>query len=517
MQVPLDELIKALISEIYKKRNIIFVMFAVISLSILSVGTIWPKIYTSFVLIQVDTTNILQNLMRGTAETTKAIDHGANAREIVYGDRILEQIYIDAKWFGDNQTEIEKERIKQNIKKSIQVKNLGGGLLRITYADSNPERAFITTQRLGELFIKEGEQAKSKESQAAYDFINKQVNEYLEKLTKVENDLRIFRSDNPDSAPGVDTEVSSRITKLKQDIEKSQLELSEEVIRKKLLVKQLSGEAEITISQSIEGKYRLKIVELQDNLETLRLDYTESYPDIIRIKNQIVDVKTSMENVIEQRIKAKDKAKNTGDKYIDEAILINPLYQQLRVDASSNETKIETLKYRIIEMTKMVEIEYERSKNIHSGAASLSQLTRNYDVNQTVYQDLLKRRENARVSRSLDEERSGLTFEIQEPAKLPIIPTGLRFLHFVLASLVLGVVIPVAIIYVMLQADPRIHFSQVIVAELDIPVLASVRKINSYSDIPRERSNLLILSAGIITVIIIFGIVGWLKVTSETL
>lgn len=513
MQLPFEEFLKALIAECYAKRNFIFALFFLISLTILFVGAGWPKIYTTFTIIHVDEKNILQSLMKGTAETTQAIDHAANAREIILGEKIMNEIINDpnSNWQQDNPSEVDEERIKEGIRKRIEVKGLGDNLLRISYRDNDPARAFITAKSLADLFIREGEKAKSKESKAAYDFIEKQVNEYLKKLTKAEDDLRRFRSDNPDARPGLETEVSTRISRHQREIEQARLELREAEISKKSIENQLSGEAAITISQSREGQYRAKIADLNEVLERLRLDYKETYPDIVRIKHQISDLKISMEQEIKKRNKAKLSAKKSGDTFIDEAILLNPIYQQLRSQAAATETKIATLRARIHEKTKMLNAEFERAKKIHGGEAELSQLTRDYDVNQGIYQDLLRRRENARVSKSLDQEKSGLTYNIQEPAKLPLIPTGLRFLHFMIGGLVLGLIIPVGLIVALLQLDPRVRFSQVISSELKVPVLVEARRIRSYSEISSEKVNLVLLLSGVIFVLIVYGYLGWIK------
>ncbi|HEY9116922.1 MAG TPA: hypothetical protein VIN11_03795, partial [Roseivirga sp.] len=389
MRLPFEELLKALIGECYARRNAIFVVFVIISLSLLGLGSVWPKRYTASTIILVDQTNILQPLMQGTAETTRLSDHAGNAREIVFGEKIMEDILKDGGWIEANPSDVAKEKIKQEIKQRVTVSSVGNNLLKIEYNDSDPMRAYITAKRMGELFINEGERVKIEESQAAFEFIEKQVNEYLQKLTEVEEKLREFRSSNPDARPGLETEVSNRINQLQSNIEQTRLQLRETMIRKNSLNEQLSGEAAITISQSREGQYRSKIAELQSELETLRLDYQETYPDIVRIKHQIEDLKNALNAEIQRREEARSQARSTGITYIDEAIILNPLYQQLRGDLSTTETQIATLKTRISEMEKMLENEYERARRIHGGEATLSTLTRDYQVNNEIYQDLL--------------------------------------------------------------------------------------------------------------------------------
>lgn len=515
MQLPFEDILKTLLAECYRKRIFVFVMFFIISLSLLIVGANWPKRYTAFTIIQVDETNILQSLMRGTAEATKTIDQVTNSREILYGEKIMNQILADAGWLESEPSDIRQEQIKQGIKKRTIVTDIGQGLLKIEHRDSNPDRAFLTAKRLAELFIQEGEKTKSKESKQAYNFIENQVKGYLLKLTEVENNLRDFRTDNPDTRPGMAAGISAKISKHQGNIEQAKLDLREAEIQKKSLDKQLSGEAAITISQSKEGQYRSKISILQETLEKLRLDYKDTYPDIVRIRYQINDLKQSMKDEADKRKAAQRDAINTGHLFIDESILLNPIYQELRASAAAAETKIATLKARINDISKMLDSEYSRAKKIHGGEAELAQLTRDYNVNKGIYQDLLKRRENARVSRSLDQERSGLSYEVQEPAKLPLIPAGIRFLHFALAGLVLGLLAPIGMIFVLLQVDPRIRFSQAISSELELPVIIDINSIKSNSELYSEKINFVFIGAGLLFVISIYGYVSWLKLTGN--
>jgi len=514
MNFAFEDILKVLTGEVFSRRNTVFALFFIISISLISLGSVWPKRYTSTSSILADGSDILQPLMQGTAEATRVNDQKSNAQEIIFGEKIMSQILLDAGWLEDNPTEIEQAQLKETIEGNISIEG-GKGLIKISYRDSDPMRAYITTKRITELFIQEGEKSKINESQAAYDFIEKQVNEYLEKLTAVEEQLREFRSNNPDARPGLEAEVANRITRLTGDIEKTHLELREAMIRSESLKKQLSGEAAITISQSKEGQYRIKIAALQEDLETLRLDYQDTYPDIIRLQHRIEDLKLSMNAEIENLNAAKNKAESSGGIYMDESIVLNPLYQKLRSDASKSETQIATLHARMNEMNKMLENEYDRAKRIHGGEASLAKLTRNYQVNQEIYQDLLRRMERARVSKNLDRENQGLTFKIQEPAKIPLLPTGIRFLHFMIAGIILGISAPIGLIYFMVQVDPKIRFSQIISKDLELPVLAEISVLSSHSDEVKTKQNLILLGLGVMVVFAVYGYVGWLKFTGQ--
>ena len=53
----------------------------------------------------------------------------------------------------------------------------------------------------------------------------------------------------------------------------------------------------------------------------------------------------------------------------------------------------------------MLNEELHRSGRIADSESALAELTRDYEVNRDIYQDLLRRRENARVSMELDREK----------------------------------------------------------------------------------------------------------------
>lgn len=513
MKIPYEIFMSTMLSECYARRHMIFALFAVISLTMLTAGFIWPKKYMAFSIVHVDESNILQSLMQGTAEATMPTDHAANAREIIYGEKIMDSVLYDIDLANRTDSDVVIEKAKQKMKDRVKVSAVGANLLRIEYQDSDPKRTYDAVNRITELYIQEGKKAKRDESQSAYDFIDKQVKEYLVKLTAAEEELRQFHSKNPSARPGTQTIVSERISDIQNQIEQAKMELSEAEIKRRSLRKQLNGEAAISLAQSSESQYITKIAALEDELQRLRLDYKDTHPDIVRVKHQIVDLKEAMEKDAVLREQEMKRAKQTGTKYVDKTIVSNPLYQELRSNAAKTDTQIATLKARIEEMNKMLENVYERAKNISGGEATLAKLTRDYTVNQEIYQDLLRRRENARVSKNLDQDQKGLTLSVQEPAKVPIIASGMRFIHFALAGLVLGIAIPLALVFVIVKYDPRVRFSEIINNNLNVPVIADIHKISTDSELVHERHELIKLGYGVLAIFAIYAVVGIIKMT----
>jgi len=465
-----EQLVKVLVDEAFYYRKAFVGAFIVISLAILVFGLLWPKGYTAYSSIVVDDKKVIQPLMQGAAVTTDVADRGRLAREVIFGRKMMSHILEVGGWMKDNPSPIEQERIIQKITKQTTITNVGKDIIKVEYNDDDPQRAFKIVEKYTDLFISESLGAKSAESQAAYDFIHKETESYHDKLTKAEDQLKDFRSANLDARPGSDADIGTRLNQLQQRIEQATQELREAEVKKSSLEKQLSGEAEVTTTLSREGQFRSRIAELQSRLETLRLSYLDSYPDIIQIKHQITDLNQS---IVEDR-QRREAAKAAGRVIIDEGVINNPMYQQLKQELSQTRVSVEMLNARINEARRQLHSELELGKRVHGGEATLAELTRDYQVNRDIYQDLLKRRENARVSMNLDKDKQGLTIKIQEPATLPLSPSGLRFLHFVIAAPLLGVILPLGLIYARLRLDPRIRFGAVISEKLKLPLLTAV-------------------------------------------
>jgi len=498
---------KLLIGELFNSRREVVAIFVIVCLALLTAGLVWPKGYMATTTIVVDEKNIIQPLMQGAAVTTDVGDRARLAREIIFGKKIMNQIMIDAGWMKGDPSQEAQEEIIRRLTKQTRIVSLAKNVIKIEYQDDDPERAYVTTKRYAELFISGSLDTKAAESQAAFDFIDKQVKEYHEKLVLSEEQLRAFRSENVDVLPGTATDIGTRFSTLQARIEQATQELKEAETRKKSFEKQLSGEAEVATTLSREGQYRTRIGELQAQLDVLRLSYHDTYPDVVRIRHQIAD----LTDAIEVDRKQREKAKASGRVVVDEGVINNPMYQQLKRDLSQTQVNIDTLNARIAEAKRQLASALDRGKRVHSGEATLAELTRDYQVTRDIYQDLLKRRETARVSVNLDTEKQGLNFRIQEPATFPHDSSGLRFGHFVFGAVFFGMLIPVGLLYARLQLDPRIRIGAM-VERSKVPLLAVVPSLWPPNEILAVRRELMWLNLAVIGTLGIVVLISALRV-----
>ena len=504
----LQTLLPVLLSEARRHRVALAMLFAAIALTALVAGVLWPKKYDASITILAQESSIITPLMEGAATPTGNANRVGIARAVIFSRKVMDQILTIGGWMAAHPSPVEQDRLINGIKARTTVKFSHDNLITISYYDSDARRAYEVTREFGQLFISESLASKQRESRDAFQFINSQVDAYRQKLTAAEDKLKSYRESHADARPGSEADTSARISQLRTQVENARMDLMEKRSQEASLIAQLSGESEITSVQTTEGIYQAQLADLQGQLDKLLMTYTAEYPDVVRIRHQMQDLRQQLA-ASEQR---KQSAKLSGSPAaLDSNVKFNPLYQQMKSQVSAIRSDIAAITARMNASESMLQSELERSKRIAGSENATSELTRDYDVNRSVYQDLLKRRENARVSMNLDAQQRGLTFVIQNPAVMPLTPSGLRFMHFGIAGLVLALGVPLGLLFGIARFDPRVRSVEQLVRLAGVTSLGVVPFYATPQDQRRESRHNLALGITVAAVVAAYLVLFWIK------
>lgn len=479
MALPLNQLPKEIVREVRSRKWLALLLFAVVSFAVLAAGFVWPYKYQSQVVIFVDDRNIIQPLMEGRAVATKVTEKVSAARELLGSRNVLEDIATDTEIYGDNAADIGPEALEGRInglRYSMSVVPRGDNYFSISYSSSSPLKTFRVAQKLGQAFIEENAKRKREESRSAYDFIDKQVKSYEQQIAEVEGRLKKFLSENVD---GTEADANSRLSNLQSRLELAQLEREELQTRTKSLERELSGVSRTLRQGRTVDAYQERINSMEEQLDSLRLRYHDTYPDIVILREQLQELKKQRERALEEQQLSSEPS---GSESIP-----NPVYQEVRSNLVTTNTDLETVETRISSIKRLIAEQKQRMERIQENKAQYSELTRDMEVNKEIYNDLLQRREKARVSMHLDIEGQGLNYKINESAQYPTSPTGPKFSLFAMAGLLLGAVAPFGAIAGLLQIDPRIRSREQLEDVLDIPVLEHLPEVRTPFEKRRDR------------------------------
>lgn len=498
-EIPPVELASMLLREARRRQLALVGTFAAIALLALLAGLfLVPRKYTSSTTILAQESDIIQPLLEGRAVSTQVIDRAGMARNVVFGRRVMDEILKAGGWAEDAPSAVQQDRMIEQIRERTRITAPRPDLVQIQYHDNDPQRTWAVTRRMAELLIEESLANKERESREAYEFIDKQVRDYHAKLLDAENNLQAYRSANADAQPGSATDVNTRIGALRTQVEQARMHLMEQRSREGALASQLSGESAVTAVQTRENLYRTQLIELQNELDGLLLRYTEKHPDVVRVRHQMADVRAAMQ-------RAQNQPRESGDLSADARV--NPLYLELRSQLAETRREIAATQSRMSMSEGLLGEELGRSRRIAESESTLAELTRDYEVNRDIYQDLLRRRENARVSMELDQERRGLTMRIQDPAELPVRPTGLSLTHIALGGLAAAVAVPLGLLFLLVRFDPRVRSPMQLERNAGLPVLTVVPTYRTARDRRREIVRVVMSASILFAVFLAFALV----------
>ena len=447
MNVSAVEVVQAYVRELSAHRKWFALCVLVIQIITIGVATVWPKSYTSFSTIYADNSNILQPLMEGTAVATSIGDQAQMAEEILFNRTSTDEILKAAGWDVNALSPLEKDEIILDIQSNTEVSNVGrapASLIRIAHHDADPIKAFTIAQKYTTLFIQESVVKKRTESRGAFTFIQNQVDSYQTKLQQSEENLSRFKSENNN---GTLEDANARMSNYRAEIERLQLELAQLDTETESVESELAGEREVVKDLTELNDFRKRINALQIQLDNLRSRFHDNYPDVVAVQEQISDLMALYENGNAGVLISADDLQEDG---------MTPLHQELRSRLAQIKTTKQSKISQLNGIKALLAVETDRIKLINESVAQLAELTRDYNVTQSFYNDLLKNLENARVSMNLDEEQQGVTFKVQEAAVIPTQPDGFSFTQLLLGSFLLSLAVPLGILILYMELDPRI-------------------------------------------------------------
>lgn len=477
----LNEQLHILLKESRRRSGTIATTILVVSLVVLALGLLWSEQYESSATILVDNDKIIGPLLEGTTVPTSARDQADLAKEVVFSRDVLEEVIKQTGWTEPDATLLEREEVMELLRKKVKVVNVGDNLIEIKLKDSSPQRAFRTVTLLSDMFIERTRNAKYAESQQAYRFISNEAERYRKKLQESESRLQDFLAENGNVGPGSSEMVNNRVSELMRDIQTTSLDLEEAKVRARSLGSQLSDESATTASITREEQVRSMIADLQSQLEELRLRYHDTYPDIISTKHKIEALREQLEQEQQRR------ENGSSDSAYADAVALNPLHEELRAELSKARTQVAALEKRLERNQEWLSEVEGKGVEISGVEAQASQLTREYQVTKQIYENLLERREAARIAMNMDEGGEGLTMSIQEPATVPLQPSGIRFMHFAILAPIFGALLAFGGVYARTRLDDRVRSPSTISRELQIPVLATVPVLAVGPVISRQR------------------------------
>jgi polysaccharide chain length determinant protein (PEP-CTERM system associated) len=320
------------------------------------------------------------------------------------------------------------------------------------------------------MFLRENVVVSEREAEDTTDFIDKQLQEAKAKLDEQDAKLADFQRRYMGSLPdesqtnfSVLTGLSARLDSVTQSISQAQQDklllestLSQEIAASKLTQ---TGPSPDTLAQQLST--------LQNQLAALRVRYTDSYPDVIKLKSEVAELQQRMQKDALHNQQAHEA--NTPGLPVD-----TPQVQQVRAQLQQIDVTIQAKtaeQARLQQEMKQVQAKLELTPAV---AQQYKALTRDYQTALSIYNDFLKKQSDSEVSRDLLRRQQGEQFQVLDPPSLPQEPTFPKRRVFVLGGFVGGLGLGFAIVFFLEAQDTTLHTDKDVEQLLKLPTLALI-------------------------------------------
>lgn len=458
-----------------KKRYVMICSWLICPIGFAYVATL-PDQYSSRAKVFVDTRSVLQPLLRGLAIQTDTNEEIRMMARTLLSRANVEKIARESDLDISVTSDAAFEKLVTNLSNSIRLSSGGrDNIYNISYSNENPVLAQRVVQETLDLFVEGALGNNRRDTDTAGRFIDEQIAEYESRLNEAEQRLAEFKRQYNDILPMSGSYYSS-LQELKSQLELTQLEIKQTQQQADSLRSQLSGNRgtdSFGVNNADEPvlrtRYDERIRGLEEELDRLKLRFTDMHPDVIETKSLLESLETARQREIDAFMNQEDG---------DSTQPLNELNRELKLEVSRLESNIASLRVKEQNLQgKITELE-SKVDLIPQIEAESTALNRDYGITKRKYEELLSRRESADLSRRADVSAEELQFRIIEPPMLPNSPSGPNRAMMYTAVLALGFAAGIGIAFLISQLSPVLVRPKQLLQLTDYPIWGTVTHLN---------------------------------------
>lgn len=493
-----------------------------------------PPTYEATARVYVDTQTILKPLMSGIAVQPNIDQQISMMGRTLISRPNVERVVRMADLDHRARTPKEYEALVNDLMKQIKIAGTGGNsnVYSIGFASDRPEDAKRVVQSLLNIFVESNLGDKRRDSEQARKFIDDQIAQYEQRLLESENALKEFKIRNMSVMPSLAQDFVARSSEIQQRLTQARMELREAEGARDELRRQVAGEsqagsalpdllaaprpAESTIRE-VPTELDIRIEALRKNLDGMLSKYTDNHPDVVGTRRVIeqLEQQRAVERAAEAARRQTVRATAPAP-----AAPISPqtnALQQMKVVVAEAEATVASLRGRVSSLEGQLAQARTTAQAVPKVEAEYTQLMRDYDVNKKSYDQLVSRRESAKLSGDMDSQASVAQFRIVDPPRVGSIPVGpnrpILLGLVLLASIALGI----GVAYLRDQLKPVFHDAGSLREFTGIPILGSVSMQLTSGERLRTRLATLAFSGATLTYVLGFGALIALQILGKTI
>ncbi|MCC6710528.1 MAG: chain-length determining protein [Gammaproteobacteria bacterium] len=472
-----------------------------------------PDIYEVKAKIFVDTRSMLRPLLKGLAIDSESLASSANMMKRTLMTRPnLEQVARKTDLDLKTKTDREFDAVISGLAEKISLQGTQqDNIYEIAFTGSDPKQAKRVVDELLNTFMEAALGSNRKDTAVTQKFLDEQIVQYEQRLLDAEGRLKEFKQRNVGVMPGEGSSYFRNLQNAREMLQRAQLELHEAQNRSSTLRQKLEGEEPVlgvmgdqqSLRAPAASRYDGRLAHLQEQMDQLLLQYTDKHPDIQAIREQMEGLKARRDEEL------KELAAKAANEPQDSLSMDEPaeggVYQEIKLAMAEADAEVAGLTARVnAYQAKVTELEHQVD-SIPEIEAELKRLDRDYGLNKQQYDELLKRRESARLSQEVDQQADDVKLKVIDPPRVPLLPIGPNRVQVMTMVLLAALGAGVGLAFLLSQINPRFYSSEELKEITQLPVLGTVSLVFSERQRTERRMELGVFALTLIGLFAVYG------------
>lgn len=434
-----------------------------------------PKQYTSRTLVLVSRPAVPIEYVKPVVTEDVSQRLSSMKGEILSRSR-LEPVIEKFNLYVNDRAKIHMEDLVERLRKAVEItpleampgtqdRSLPGFEVNVTFNDPHLAQQICT--EVTSMFLEQNARALEQQASRTTSFIGQQLDEAKAKLDEQDAKLAQFKRQYIGLLPEEAQSNLSLLTALNTQLDANTQALSR-AQQDKAFNENLLGQEEASWKGSQTGQNPETLEEQlrtrQEQLAVLESRYTAEHPDVIKLKNEIAEIKKKVED------SSSPKDAPATSRQATEPAQIQQLRARIQ-QAELNYTELLKRQTKIQDQIRVLEGHIAASPMVEM---QFKEMTRNYQTALGFYNELLKKRDDSEMAKDLVHQQEGEQFRVLDPPSLPTSPSFPKMLNFAGGGLGGGTVLALIILYLLMATDKTLHTEREVEAYLKLPVLASV-------------------------------------------
>jgi polysaccharide chain length determinant protein (PEP-CTERM system associated) len=427
-------------------------------------------------------------------------------QQIMSRTRLL-MIIKELNLYGAAQHRISDDEMVDHMRKDIVIdlvrdtRNNEINAFRISFIAPSPQVAQAVTTHLTNLFISENLRVRQEESEGTTQFLDQQLSEARARLSDQEAKVRAFQSLHMGDLPSQQASNMQILGGLQSQLQNEQDALNtakqQRVYMQALIEQNRPSKVQQRNADPAVVAIDLQLTQLRTQLVDLSARYTDKYPDVVRVKEQIAETERQRTQLINS-----EKNGTSADSADAGGAAPNTALAQLQGQLHANQLEIANRERSVADLQNRIAQYQGRLNGAPATEQELADLTRGYDQLKASYDDLLKKQGESAMATSMEQMQQGERFTILDPPSLPGKPDFPNRIKFFLFGLLFGVGLGTAVAGVFEWLDDRLYSESEIKALLPVAVLSEIPQVKVASDAKRAKKNLALKWAMTVAVLV---------------